>query len=143
MAHAGVEYEDKLYNYKVDGDNIDRSEWLNEKFTLGLEFPNVRSVCVSLFMQYVIWWLLSTQLPYYLDGDVKLSQTMAILKYVGRKYGLAPKTEAEQIRADLIEAEALDIRANWSNTCYSPNFVIGLVNIFELCFLMSDRVGGT
>lgn len=38
LAYGGVEYEDKRYNF---GENYDRSEWLNEKFTLGLDFPNV------------------------------------------------------------------------------------------------------
>ena len=63
------------------------------------------------------------QLPYYIDGVVKLSQTFAILKYLGRKHGLAPSTEEERTRVDLAEAEALDIRTNWASTCYSPDFV--------------------
>jgi glutathione S-transferase len=63
------------------------------------------------------------QLPYYIDGDVKLSQTFAILKYLGRKHGLIAKNEVEQIRVDLIEAEALDMRSRWVALCYGPNFV--------------------
>lgn len=38
LAYTGTDYEDKRYNL---GPNFDRSEWLNEKFTLGLDFPNV------------------------------------------------------------------------------------------------------
>jgi len=101
LAHAGVEYEDKRYNIKGEAPNLDRSEWLADKFNLGLDFPNC---------------------PYYIDGDVKLSQTFAILKYLGRKHGMAPKNEAEQIRVDLIEAEAMDIRFKWSATCYNADF---------------------
>jgi len=100
LAYAGVEYEDKRYNIGP-APEWDRSEWLADKFNLGLDFPN---------------------LPYYIDGDVKISQTFAILKYLGRKHGLAPKTEQEQTRVDLIEAEAMDIRTNWSKTMYSPDF---------------------
>ena len=70
-------------------------------------------------------------MPYYIDGDVKLSQTLAILKYLGRKHGLAPKNETEQMRVDLIEAEAMDIRSKWSATCYNANFVSYL--LFVCC----------
>ena len=45
------------------------------------------------------------------------------MKYLGRKHGLAAKTEAEQIRVDLIEAEAVDMRMRWSQLCYNADFV--------------------
>lgn len=100
LAYAGVEYEDKRYNIGP-APEYDRSEWLADKFNLGLDFPNC---------------------PYLIDGDVKLSQTFAILKYLGRKHGLAPKTEAEHIRMDLTEAEAIDMRTKWSTLCYNADF---------------------
>lgn len=62
-------------------------------------------------------------MPYYIDGDVKLSQTFAILKYLGRKHDLAAKNESEQIRIDLVEAEALDMRSRWVALCYGSDFV--------------------
>lgn len=59
-----------------------------------------------------------------MDEDVKLTQSFAILKYLGRKHGLAPKTEKEQIRIDLMEAEALDMRSRWVQLCiFTPDFV--------------------
>ena len=48
LAHAGVEYEDKRYNIKGEAPNFDRSEWLADKFNLGLEFPNVSIYLSSL-----------------------------------------------------------------------------------------------
>ena len=74
------------------------------------------------------------QVPYYKDGDVKLTQTMAILKYLGRKHGLVAKNEAEQIRVDLMEAEALDIRSGWVALCYGSDFVS------VDCFLMTRKI---
>ena len=52
-------------------------EWAKDKFNLGLDFPNM---------------------PYYIDGDVKLTQSMAVLRYLARKHGIAPKSEKEQMR---------------------------------------------
>lgn len=40
LAYAGVEYEDKRYNIGP-APEYDRSEWLADKFNLGLDFPNV------------------------------------------------------------------------------------------------------
>uniref|UniRef100_A0A8C2M9K0 glutathione transferase n=1 Tax=Cricetulus griseus TaxID=10029 RepID=A0A8C2M9K0_CRIGR len=43
------------------------SQWLNEKFKLGLDFPN---------------------LPYLIDGSHKITQSNAILRYIARKHNL-------------------------------------------------------
>ena len=39
LAYSGTDFEDKRYNFI--GPQWDRSEWLNEKFSHGLDFPNV------------------------------------------------------------------------------------------------------
>lgn len=52
-----------------------------------------------------------------------MSQTFAILKYLGRKHGLDARNEAEHIRIDLVEAEALDMRSRWVALCYGADFV--------------------
>lgn len=46
------------------------SEWHEKKSELGLAFPT---------------------LPYYIDGEVKLTQTFAICVYLEQKHGLIPK----------------------------------------------------
>src|SRR5438270_5274372 len=43
---------------------------------------------------------------------MQLTQSSAILRYLGRKYGLVGETEQEIIRIDLIEQQMHDIR--WS-----------------------------
>jgi glutathione S-transferase len=50
------------------------------------------------------------QLPYYIDGDVKLSQSMVISRYLARKYGLIAESEEARIRQDLAEYQLLDFR---------------------------------
>lgn len=63
---------------------------------------------------------------------MKLSQTFAILKYLGRKHGLSGSTEEEVCRVDLIEAEAMDIRTKWSQTVYSTDFVSQMPQVISL-----------
>jgi glutathione S-transferase len=99
LAHAGQEVEEKRYNYGPPP-TFDRSEWFNEKFTLGLDFPN---------------------LPYLIDGDVKLTQSAVIMRYLARKHGLEGQTEVEKRRADLTEQQLADLRSQFVGLCYNPN----------------------
>lgn len=64
-----------------------------------------------------------SQLPYYIDGDVKLTQSNAILRYVAGKHNLIGTNDKERIRVDLTENEVGDFRNGWVRLCYSPNFV--------------------
>ena len=51
MPYQEVEYE------LGDGPEFSRDEWLQDKYAIGLAFPN---------------------LPYFMDGDIKLTETFAI-----------------------------------------------------------------
>jgi glutathione S-transferase len=57
LKYAGIQFNDKRYPFGEGSTaqelNSIRKYWYLEKFTLGLDFPN---------------------LPFYLDGDVKVSQ---------------------------------------------------------------------
>ncbi|XP_042879694.1 glutathione S-transferase Mu 1-like isoform X2 [Penaeus japonicus] len=94
LEFTGTKYEERLYTTGSDGD---RSDWLNEKETLGLDFPN---------------------LPYYIDEDVKLTQSVAILKHVGLKHGLCGSSDAERITLEMLVQEAADIRIHYSLFAY-------------------------
>ncbi|KAL3197904.1 hypothetical protein MRX96_044630 [Rhipicephalus microplus] len=100
LAHVDAEVEEKHYSCGPPPD-FDKSYWLSEKPKLGLDFPN---------------------LPYYIDDDVKLTQSMAILRYLARKHDLMGKTEAEKQRVDVVEQQLADFRMNWGRLCYSPDF---------------------
>lgn len=100
LAHVGEKYEEKLY---VCGPppNYEREEWLKEKFELGLLLPN---------------------LPYYIDGDHKITQSHAILRYLARKYNLAGNTEKELIAIDMVEHQMIDLQKDFFRFCFNPDY---------------------
>ncbi|VDM31431.1 unnamed protein product [Hydatigera taeniaeformis] len=100
LKYLGVEYNDK--RYKVGpAPTYDRSEWLSEKFSLGLDFPN---------------------LPYYIDGDFKLTQSGAILEYIADRHGMIPDCKKRRAVLHMIQCEVMDLRIHFAHTCYSPDF---------------------
>jgi len=94
LAYTGTDYEER--NFK------DRSEWESVKPTLGLDWPN---------------------LPYFIDGEVKLSQSTAILRHIARQHGLSGKSEAEMRRIDLVLDQSKDFfNSTFAKMCYDPDF---------------------
>uniref|UniRef100_A0A4X2L437 glutathione transferase n=1 Tax=Vombatus ursinus TaxID=29139 RepID=A0A4X2L437_VOMUR len=69
LEYTGANYEEKVYHFG-DAPDFDKSQWLDVKFSLGLDFPN---------------------LPYLIDGDHKITQSSAILRYIARQYNLCEK----------------------------------------------------
>jgi glutathione S-transferase len=59
-----VDFEDKQYAVGP-GPEFDRSQWTDVKPTLGLDYPN---------------------LPYLIDEEFKLTESMAIMKYIAAKW---------------------------------------------------------
>lgn len=100
LEYTDSNYEEKKYTMG-DAPDFDRSQWLSEKFKLGLDFPN---------------------LPYLIDGAHRLTQSNAILRYIARKHNLCGETEEEKIRVDILENEVNDMRMYHIKTCYSPDY---------------------
>ena len=95
---------------------------------------------------------LSIQLPYLIDGSHKVTQSNAILRYLGRKHNLCEwgclqgmayqalslawlgwdaecsvcaaggETEEERIRVDTLENQVMDTRIQLMIVCCSPDF---------------------
>uniref|UniRef100_A0A8I3WKY0 Glutathione S-transferase n=1 Tax=Callithrix jacchus TaxID=9483 RepID=A0A8I3WKY0_CALJA len=89
LAHAIrllLEFTDTSYKEKRytcgEAPDYDRSQWLDVKFKLNLDFPN---------------------LPYLLDGKNKITQSNAILRYIARKHNMCGETEEEKIQVDIVE----------------------------------------
>ncbi|XP_043818762.1 glutathione S-transferase Mu 3-like [Dromiciops gliroides] len=100
LQYTGTNYEEKLYQFGKAPD-YDRSQWLDVKFKLGLDFPN---------------------LPYLIDGERKITQSNAILRYIARKHNMCGETEEEKIRVDLLENQVMDIRMQLVRVSFSPDF---------------------
>ncbi|XP_070463874.1 glutathione S-transferase Mu 5 isoform X2 [Equus przewalskii] len=100
LEYTDSNYEEKKYTMG-DAPDYDRSQWLSEKFKLGLDFPN---------------------LPYLIDGAHKITQSNAILRYIARKHNLCGETEEEKIRVDILENEIMDTRMALARLCYNPDF---------------------
>ncbi|XP_006899385.1 PREDICTED: glutathione S-transferase Mu 2 isoform X1 [Elephantulus edwardii] len=100
LEYTESNYVEKTYRMG-DAPDYDRSQWLKEKFKLGLDFPN---------------------LPYLVDGAHKITQSNAILRYLARKYNLCGVTEEEKIREDIVINQATDTSMYLAHVCYSPDY---------------------
>ncbi|XP_038676087.1 glutathione S-transferase Mu 5-like [Scyliorhinus canicula] len=100
LEYSGTEYEEKFYSCG-EAPNYDKSCWFDVKPKLGLDFPN---------------------LPYLLDGDIKITQSNAIMRYIARKHKLVGVTEDEKVRVDMLENQAMDFRMGIVRLAYNPDF---------------------
>jgi glutathione S-transferase len=93
LKYTGTEFEDVTY---VQGE-----AWTSVKFTLGLDFPN---------------------LPYLLDGDLKMTESKAIIHYIARKNDLCGNTEAERVAVEMVEGVVEGMRSRFTGMCYNAKF---------------------
>lgn len=85
-------YTEDIFTYDT------KDDWFeNKKKNLGLLYPNI---------------------PYLIDGDVKLTEHVPILRYLARKFNLYPKTEQELVVSDQTESFISDIRWTLIRACY-------------------------
>jgi glutathione S-transferase len=98
MEYLNVKYEETIYEV-TDGPEFDTSCWFNKKFTLGLDFPN---------------------LPYLLDGNEKLTETHAILMYLGRKHKpeTLGKNTIDSSKVDMVAGVIKDLNSFIIGHCY-------------------------
>ncbi|GIY57603.1 glutathione S-transferase Mu 1 [Caerostris darwini] len=94
LHYVKVDFEDKRYQFTQDG-------WQKDKFALGLDFPN---------------------LPYYMEGDVKLTQSTAILRHLARKHGLDGKDAEQKLKVSLAEQQIIDLRWSLIRLAINPDF---------------------
>lgn len=100
LEYTGTDYEDKRLSCGPPPD-FDKSCWLDQKYELGLDFPN---------------------LPYFIDGDIKITQSNAILRYIAGQHDLLGKTTEEKVRVDIMAEQSMDFRIGLVRLVYHPKF---------------------
>ena len=100
LAYAGEDYEDIVYNFGATEGADDH--WGSQKFNLKLAFPN---------------------LPWYRDDNVRLTQSNAIVRHIGRKYNLYGKDKSEASKIDMLIDTAADIQNAIVKIIFSPECV--------------------
>ncbi|KAK6177389.1 hypothetical protein SNE40_015498 [Patella caerulea] len=100
LNYAGEEFTDTQYE-QGDGPEFSVEAWTSVKYTLGLDFPN---------------------LPYYIDGDISMTQSNTILRYIASKHNLLGKTTKEKVACDMMLENAMDFRNGLVRIVYNPNY---------------------
>ena len=92
LEYLGKEYNAVDYE-QGDGPEFSRESWLQVKPNLGLDFPN---------------------LPYLLDGDVKITESSAMIRYIANKYGdqsFSGKNAKDKAIVDMMYGVVSDIKS--------------------------------
>lgn len=100
LNYTETDFKDERYELG-DAPEYSAKAWTSVKYTLGLSFPN---------------------LPYYIDGDMKISQSNAILRHIARKHDLCGTSEEEKVMVDVAENQLMDFRKKFTGLCYNQNF---------------------
>ena len=106
LAHIGLDYEDKQYFYG-EAPGFSKDAWFSVKASSGFDFPN---------------------LPYLIDGDLKITESHAIYRYLCNKYRpeLLGKSVADKAKVDMVMGVSQDIRSASYNMIYETGDWEGL-----------------
>ena len=90
LEYLQVPYEDKQY-FLGEAPDFSKEAWFKVKHTMGFDFPN---------------------LPYLIDGDVQITESEAIFRYICNKYKpeLLGKTVEDKAKVDMLYSYSADIR---------------------------------
>jgi len=100
LEYLDVEYEEKRY-VVGEAPEFSRKSWDNVKDSLDLVFPN---------------------LPYYIDDEVKITESWAIMRHISRRYNLMLVDSKEAALTDQLEGLVQDFRFSFVMMCYLPDF---------------------
>jgi glutathione S-transferase len=99
LEYLVVPYKEDVYE-QGDAPEYSRECWMSVKPNLGLDFPN---------------------LPYLIDGDVKITESHAIIRYIANKYGgtdFSGKNPKDKATVDMILGVVSDIKSAATSHCY-------------------------
>ena len=100
LEYLAVPYKEDQYE-QGDAPDYSRECWLSVKPTFGLDFPN---------------------LPYLFDGDLKITESHAMLRYISNKFGGADfsgKDAKDKALVDMLMGVVSDIKSAATGHCYA------------------------
>jgi len=100
MAYAKADFDDIHYE-QGDGPEFSKEAWMSVKYTMGFGFPN---------------------LPYLIDGDIKITQSNAILRYLGSKFNLLGEDVKVRANSEMVLEEAMDLRNGLVRVIYNKDY---------------------
>lgn len=59
-------------------------------------------------------------LPFIEDDGKKVTQSITVLRYLGRKFGLFPSDPDDLVFCEIVEQELYDLRNKMTSVCYDP-----------------------
>ena len=108
MEYLGIKYIEKKYDFAK------KEEWFNEdKNNLGLEYPN---------------------LPYLIDGDLKITEMEAIATYIATKANrmdIFGKNDLDRVRIVMLKGVLTDIQSIGMGLCFQPDFEESKISILK------------
>ncbi len=109
MVYLGVDYKEDIYE-QGDAPEYSRAVWTDKKGSLGLSFPN---------------------LPYFIDGDVKITETQSIQKYICYKWGehLLGKDSSQYGEVEMVAGIISDLKGATTMPCYTQGDKKGISTI--------------
>eukprot|EP00922_Rhytidocystis_sp_ex-Travisia-forbesii_P022437 GHVS01032847.1.p1 GENE.GHVS01032847.1~~GHVS01032847.1.p1 ORF type:complete len:235 (-),score=26.39 GHVS01032847.1:102-806(-) len=112
LEYCKLPWRDTRYELQpMEGGQWDRREWTDVKFKLGFDLPN---------------------LPWLVDGSLKLTESTAILRHIARKYKpeLLGTNIDEMARVEMVTGVLVDYRDTIVGVCYrdTANFRSNLDN---------------
>lgn len=98
MVFIGLLFEDRYYVHTEDV--FSRAVWLDQRYNMDLDFPN---------------------LPYFIDGDIRLTEHLAIHKYVADKWmpSLLGTNLYEKAHVDMLCGVIWDLKKSATMGCYA------------------------
>ncbi|GBN67969.1 Glutathione S-transferase, partial [Araneus ventricosus] len=97
LHYERIDFEDKRYPSNDSG----YDEWQKDKLNLGLDFPS---------------------LPYYIKGDIKMTNSIAIMRYVGLTRGLTGTIHEEKRRRVIVEQQSVAFHDKLRNFVVSKEY---------------------
>ncbi len=124
LEYLGVPYAENHYE-QGDAPDFSRDSWLSVKPTMPLDFPN---------------------LPYLMDGDVKITESHAMMRYIANKYGGADfsgRDARDKAQVDMLLGVVADIKSAATGHCYGSGDKEAIKKIaFERLEAVSKYLGG-